>query len=142
MSEKKLAMVVTAAVAVFTWTAPAHGAAPIQQGRTGHTPSAPRGFRGVAGTIPGAQRGGPGFSFRQSSRFGGQPRFGPVNRFDSRFGAFNRFDSRFSFRQFDRIEDRLERQLQRQNPALFRQFDRIEDRLENRLRFDSRFGFQ
>src|SRR5262249_9357253 len=50
-------------------------------------------------------------------------------------GQFGRFDNRFAFRRFDRIEDRLEAQLRRANPALFRQFDRIEDRLEAQLRF-------
>jgi hypothetical protein len=129
---------VLAALAVVTWTAPAPAGGTEPGGPNDDVTTLTLGADGSADTMLVAHRGGPGFSFR------------PAGGFGNRFAApqFNRFDGRSRFRQFDRIEDRLEAQLRRTNPALFRQFDRFEDRLEARLRFgqfgrfDNRFAFR
>jgi hypothetical protein len=133
---RHFALGVLAALAVVTWTAPAPAGGTEPGGPNEDVTTLTLGADVGADTVPVAYRGGTGFR--------------PAGGFSNRFAApqFHRFDGRSRFRQFDRIEDRLEAQLRRTNPALFRQFDRIEDRLEARRRFgqfgrfDNRFAFR
>jgi hypothetical protein len=140
MCWRALAVAGLAVLAVCTWTA-ARAGDPEQRGPNSNVRLLTLDADSTADTVLVAQRGGfaphhssPGFYHSSPSFRHPSPGFA--------FGRSPHFDNRFNFRRFDRVEDRLEAQLRRTNPALFRRFDRIEDRLEAQLRRTNPFLFR